>query len=110
MSTSSSLQLDRLEEPLLLRRLGAHSITWYYGETTVGSRFDDLGDLVARGGSDGHMGRQHTLLSCSRRDGDHLQVQQLRVGTVQLHLEGAAPSRSSRPARQADAPSLNRQP
>ena len=70
----------------------------------VALRFEDMGDLVARGGIDGHMGFQHTLLSCSRhRDGVHLQVQQLRVGTVRLDLEGAAPSRSSRPARQADA-------
>ena len=61
----------------------------------VGLRFEDIGDLVARGGIDGHMGFQHTLLSLVGRDAVDHQVQQLRVGTVQLHLEGAAPSRSS---------------
>ena len=69
----------------------------------VGLRFEDMSDLVARGGIDGHMGFQHTLLPCVGRDAVDHQVQQLRVGTVQLDLEGAAPSRSARPARQADA-------
>ena len=45
----------------------------------VGLRFEDISDLVARGGIDGHMGFQHSLLPSVGRDAVDHQVQQLCV-------------------------------
>ena len=98
MSTSSSLQLDRLEELTSLRCRGARAITCRDRETMVGMRFDDGRDLVARGGNAGQTGSQHNLLTCNRRvDVDH-QLLRNRVGTVELDIEGARPSRPTQPA------------
>ena len=69
----------------------------------VGLRFEDIGDLVARGGSAGHTGLQHSLLPCNRRVGGDHQLHRQPGGTFELVLEGAAPSRPAQPARQADA-------
>ena len=68
----------------------------------VSLRFDDLSELLARGGNAGQTGHQHSLLPCNRRVGGDHQLHRQRGGTVELGLEGAAPSRPARPARQAD--------